>query len=31
MHIDLDYRTVADETPAHVAPAFDGMVIRYPV
>jgi len=31
MHIDLDYATVADETPAHVTPAFDGMVIRYPV
>ena len=31
MHVDMDYRTVADETPAHVAPAFDGMVIRYPV
>jgi len=31
MHIDLDYQTVADETPAHIAPAFDGMVIRYPV
>ncbi|MFB9150621.1 MBL fold metallo-hydrolase [Roseovarius ramblicola] len=31
MHIDLDYATVAEETPAHVTPAFDGMVIRYPV
>jgi len=31
MHVDMDYRTVAEETPAHVAPAFDGMVIRYPV
>jgi len=27
MHIDLDYRTVADETPANVTPAHDGMVI----
>lgn len=27
MHIDLDYQTVADETPAHVIPAHDGMVI----
>lgn len=27
MHIDLDYQTVADETPQHVTPAFDGMVI----
>jgi len=25
MHIDLDYRSVERETPAHVAPAFDGM------
>lgn len=29
MHIDLDYETVAAETPDHIAPAFDGMVIRY--
>ena len=29
MHIDLDYQTVADETPAHITPAHDGMVIRY--
>lgn len=28
MHIDLDYRAVADETPAHVTPAYDGMVIE---
>ena len=28
MHIDLDYQTVADETPDHVTPAFDGMVIE---
>jgi len=31
MHIDMDYATVAEETPAHVTPAFDGMVIRTPV
>lgn len=31
MHIDLDYRTVADETPDHVTPAHDGMIIRYTV
>lgn len=31
MHVDLDYQTVADETPAHVTPAHDGMVIRYPL
>lgn len=28
MHNDLDYQTVADETPAHVHPAFDGMVLE---
>jgi len=31
MHIDLDYRTVLEETPDHVAPAFDGMVLSYRV
>ncbi|GAW32977.1 putative hydrolase [Roseovarius sp. A-2] len=31
MHIDLDYRTVADETPAHITPAYDGMILRYAV
>lgn len=31
MHIDLDYATLAAETPDHITPAFDGMVIRYPV
>ena len=30
MHIDMDYQTVAEETPEHVTPAHDGMVIRYP-
>jgi phosphoribosyl 1,2-cyclic phosphate phosphodiesterase len=29
MHIDLDYATVDAETPEHVTPAYDGMVIRY--
>lgn len=29
MHIDMDYAAVAAETPNNVAPAFDGMVIRY--
>ncbi|MWD28768.1 MBL fold metallo-hydrolase [Aquicoccus sp. SCR17] len=29
MHIDLDYETVEAETPAHVTPAYDGMVLRY--
>ncbi|WP_424833170.1 MBL fold metallo-hydrolase [Ruegeria sp.] len=28
MHIDLDYDTVALETPDHITPAFDGLVIR---
>jgi len=31
MHIDLDYETVAAETPDHVTPAFDGMTITYEV
>lgn len=31
MHIDLDYQTVADETPDHISPAHDGLVIRYEV
>jgi phosphoribosyl 1,2-cyclic phosphate phosphodiesterase len=29
MHIDLDYDTLESETPAHITPAYDGMVIRY--
>ncbi|MFC3615269.1 MBL fold metallo-hydrolase [Lutimaribacter marinistellae] len=29
MHIDLDYATLEAETPDHIAPAHDGMVIRY--
>lgn len=28
MHVDLDYATVAAETPEHVTPAFDGMVLE---
>ena len=31
MHIDLDYAQVAAETPDHVDPAYDGMVIEYPI
>ena len=31
MHIDLDYQTVRDETPDHVTPAYDGMVLSFPV
>lgn len=29
MHIPLDYDTVTAETPAHVEPAYDGMVIAF--
>jgi phosphoribosyl 1,2-cyclic phosphate phosphodiesterase len=29
MHIDLDHAEVDAETPAHVTPAHDGMVLRY--
>lgn len=29
MHIDLDYATVAEETPEHITPAYDGMVLSY--
>lgn len=28
MHIDLDYATLEAEIPAHITPAFDGMVIE---
>ena len=31
MHNDLDYDTVATETPDYVVPAYDGMCIRYEV
>jgi phosphoribosyl 1,2-cyclic phosphate phosphodiesterase len=31
MHIDLDYDTVAAETPPHITPAFDGMCLRVPI
>ncbi|TVP73486.1 MAG: MBL fold metallo-hydrolase [Rhodobacteraceae bacterium] len=31
MHVDLDYATVLDETPAHVTPAHDGMVLSLQV
>lgn len=31
LHIDLDHDTVARETPDHVMPAFDGMVLAYDV
>ena len=29
MHIDMDYGTVAAETPDHITPAHDGMVIDF--
>jgi phosphoribosyl 1,2-cyclic phosphate phosphodiesterase len=28
LHVVMDYRTVADATPAHVVPAYDGMVVE---
>lgn len=31
MHVDLDYETVAAETPDHVMPAHDGLTIRLEV
>ncbi|MEX0347884.1 MAG: MBL fold metallo-hydrolase [Paracoccaceae bacterium] len=31
MHIDLDYETVDAETPDHITPAYDGMVIEMAV
>ncbi|MBW4984792.1 MBL fold metallo-hydrolase [Mameliella sp. CS4] len=31
MHIDLDYAEVKAETADHITPAYDGMVIRYPL
>jgi phosphoribosyl 1,2-cyclic phosphate phosphodiesterase len=30
MHVDLDHATVDAETPAHITPAHDGMVIELP-
>lgn len=30
MHLDLDYETLAAELPAHIEPAFDGMVLELP-
>ncbi|ABD54191.1 MBL fold metallo-hydrolase [Jannaschia sp. CCS1] len=31
MHIDLDYQTIADETPDNVIPAYDGLTLTYQV
>lgn len=30
LHVDLDWATVDDETPDHITPAWDGMVIELP-
>ena len=30
MHIDLDYQTLADETPDHIQPAYDGLSLTFP-
>lgn len=30
MHVDIDYQTIADETPETIVPAYDGMVIELP-
>ena len=29
MHVDLDHDAVAAETPSHVTPAHDGMVLEF--
>lgn len=31
MHIPLDYATVLQETPDHIEPAYDGMVLELPI
>lgn len=31
MHIDLDYATIAAETPDHVIPAYDGLRLRFDI
>jgi len=31
MHVDLDYRELEAEIPAHVCPAHDGMTIAYDI
>ena len=28
LHVDMDYRTVSNETPTHVEPAYDGMILE---
>ena len=29
MHLDMDYATLCGELPAHISPAFDGMVLNF--
>jgi len=31
MHVDLDYQTVLAETPDHITPAYDGMIVTQEV
>ncbi|MEM9148207.1 MAG: MBL fold metallo-hydrolase [Pseudomonadota bacterium] len=31
LHVDLDYAALTAETPEHVAPAYDGLVLDYPL
>jgi phosphoribosyl 1,2-cyclic phosphate phosphodiesterase len=31
MHIPLDYETVLAETPDNVQPAYDGLVLEFPI
>lgn len=31
MHTDLDYKTILNETPDHIQPAFDGMTLTFPL
>jgi phosphoribosyl 1,2-cyclic phosphate phosphodiesterase len=31
MHTDLDYQTLAAEVPSHIDPAYDGMVLNFPL
>ncbi|MDX8352427.1 MBL fold metallo-hydrolase [Cognatiyoonia sp. IB215182] len=31
MHNDLDYATVAAETPDHIQPAYDGLTLEFPI
>jgi phosphoribosyl 1,2-cyclic phosphate phosphodiesterase len=31
MHNDLDYHTVAAETPDHIQPAYDGLTLHFPL